>query len=426
MGGGATRQAWKPFLSSGRPRRRLGGIYEDHEFQDLIMFEKARADRTGDQLSVVLCNVAKLNGDKYAIGGVIREFTTSVRTTDHVGWYGKTNLGVVLPLTSREGAEQFVQNLDMNGTKDDVSFRIYSYPEQWLENQNGDSISTETETDTEGDDDPGDSDDSSDHAKSDPANKSRSSVISFTKAVPKWKRALDIIGATLGLVVLFPFLVLIGLYIKLVSPGPVLFRQRRVGLARNEFTFYKFRTMHFHNNQTVHSHHAKDFIAFDKPMTKLDGVDPRIIKGGRILRKVALDELPQLLNIIKGDMSLVGPRPCIPYEADEYHQWHARRFSILPGLTGLWQVSGKNKLTFQQMIRLDITYENKMSLWFDLWIILRTFPTIVQLGLEGARRRINLGKRQMAVATQVASVATHLVETEAAVAAEHSEMRAAK
>ncbi|MCK4516742.1 MAG: sugar transferase, partial [Spirochaetaceae bacterium] len=158
---------------------------------------------------------------------------------------------------------------------------------------------------------------------------------------------------------------------------------------------------------------------FDKPMIKLDGVDPRIIKGGRILRKVALDELPQLLNIIKGDMSLVGPRPCIPYEADEYHQWHARRFSILPGLTGLWQVSGKNKLTFRQMIRLDIAYENKMSLWFDLWIILRTFPTIMKLGLEGARRRMSLGKHQLAVAT-------HMVETEAAVAAEHSEMRAAK
>ena len=422
MSGGATRQAWKPFLSSGKPRRRLGGIYEDHEFQGLIMFEKARADRTGNRLSVVLCNVTGLNGDKYAVGGVIRELTTSVRTTDHVGWYGKTNLGVVLPLTSREGAEQFVRNLDMNGTKECVSFRIYSYPEQWLENQNGDA----TSTDTEGHNEPSDSKGSNGHAKSDLANESRSSVISFTKVVPKWKRALDIAGATVGLIVLFPLLAVIGLYIKLVSPGPILFRQKRIGLARKEFTFYKFRTMHFHNNQTVHSHHAKDFIAFDKPMTKLDGVDPRIIKGGRILRKVALDELPQLLNIIKGDMSLVGPRPCIPYEADEYHQWHARRFSILPGLTGLWQVSGKNKLTFQQMIRLDIAYENKMSLWFDLWIILRTFPTIMELGLEGARRRISLGKHQLAVATQIAAVATHMAEKEAAVAAEHPEMRAAK
>ncbi|MCK4514655.1 MAG: hypothetical protein KAU31_05315, partial [Spirochaetaceae bacterium] len=115
MGAGSTRGIWKPVLGSLRPRRRPGGIYEDHEFQELIMYEKARADRTGDRLSVVLCNVTGLNGDKYAVGGVIREFTTSVRTTDHVGWYGKGNLGVVLTLTSREGAEQFVRNLHMNG-----------------------------------------------------------------------------------------------------------------------------------------------------------------------------------------------------------------------------------------------------------------------------------------------------------------------
>ncbi len=197
MGAGSTREIWKPVLGSLRSRRRPGGIYEDHEFQELIMYEKARADRTGDRLSVVLCNVTGLHGDKYAVGGVIREFTTSVRTTDHVGWYGNSNLGVVLTLTSREGAEQFVRNLDMNGTKDDVSFRIYSYPEQWLDNQNGDPNLTETETntDTEGSDD---FPDSSDHAESEPATESRSNVISFTKTVPKWKRALDIVAPAWG------------------------------------------------------------------------------------------------------------------------------------------------------------------------------------------------------------------------------------
>jgi lipopolysaccharide/colanic/teichoic acid biosynthesis glycosyltransferase len=409
MGAGSDRTAWKPVLGNMRPRRRLGGIYEDHELQNLIMYEKARADRTGNELSVVLCNVTDLGGDKYAVGGVIREITTSVRTTDHVGWYDKSNLGVLLPLTSRGGAEQFVNNLHMNGSREYVSFRIYSYPTQWIENQNGDSDSRVTDR----------KNGSGNGPELNQAHHNEFKVISFTKQVPAWKRALDILGGTVGLIILLPFLLVIGIYIKLVSPGPVLFRQQRVGLARKEFTFYKFRTMHYHNNQAVHSHHAKDFIAFDRPMTKLDGVDPRIIKGGRILRKLALDELPQLLNIIKGDMSLVGPRPCIPYEADEYLQWHARRFSILPGLSGLWQVSGKNKLTFQQMIRLDIAYEEKMSFWFDVGIILRTFPTVVGLGLEGARRRIRLGQDKLAAASQLA-------EEETVVTIEQPEIRAAE
>jgi lipopolysaccharide/colanic/teichoic acid biosynthesis glycosyltransferase len=195
--------------------------------------------------------------------------------------------------------------------------------------------------------------------------------------------------------ILLPFFVMVGLYIKIVSPGPILFRQKRVGYARREFTFYKFRTMHYNNNEGVHSHHAKDFINSDKPMTKLDSIDPRIIPGGRILRKLAIDELPQILNILKGDMSLVGPRPCIPYEAREYLQWHAGRFSVLPGLTGLWQVSGKNRLTFQQMIRLDIEYERRMSPLFDLWIILKTFPTVAGLALDGVGNRMRRGKRRL-------------------------------
>jgi lipopolysaccharide/colanic/teichoic acid biosynthesis glycosyltransferase len=123
-------------------------------------------------------------------------------------------------------------------------------------------------------------------------------------------------------------------------------------------------------------------------MEKLDEYDPRIIPGGRILRKLAIDELPQIFNVLRGEMSLVGPRPCIPYEADEYERWHTHRFTILPGLTGLWQVSGKNKLTFAEMIRLDIAYERSMSLWIDLWIIIRTIPTVIGLGLEGAGNRL--------------------------------------
>ena len=156
------------------------------------------------------------------------------------------------------------------------------------------------------------------------------------------------------------------------------------------FTFLKLRTMRADNDPGRHRAHLKELITSDRPMAKLDNAeDPRIVPGGRILRKLCLDELPQLVNVLKGEMSLVGPRPCLPYEAEEYLRWHSNRFDVLPGLTGLWQVSGKNRLTFKQMIRLDISYCRNMSLWLDLKILLRTGPTVAGLFLEGVANRLN-------------------------------------
>jgi lipopolysaccharide/colanic/teichoic acid biosynthesis glycosyltransferase len=130
------------------------------------------------------------------------------------------------------------------------------------------------------------------------------------------------------------------------------------------------------------------------PMEKLDTTsDPRIITGGKVLRKTCIDELPQLFNVLRGEMSLVGPRPCIPYEAEEYLRWHTHRFDILPGMTGLWQVSGKNRLSFEQMIRLDISYAKTMSFLFDLKILLLTLPTIIGLVSEAVVR--NIGNKQL-------------------------------
>ncbi len=351
---------------------RKHGIYSSRELRELIVYERARADRTGEKLSVVLCGMNGQSGSRRFVNRAIHSLSRSIRNTDHLGWYGRKCLAVVLPLTGYEGAKKFAQSLaeaPANGGENvtgHLEFSIHSYPDKWFESQS-DSGSR-----------PG----------------GRDATLYFTRPVPRWKRALDIFGSAAGLIALSPLFALLAAYIRVVSPGPVIFRQKRVGLARREFTFFKFRTMHYRNEEEVHSHHAKDFIFFDKPMTKLDGIDPRIIKGGRILRKLAIDELPQLWNILKGDMSLVGPRPCIPYEADEYLQWHTDRFSILPGLTGLWQVSGKNKLTFQRMIRLDIEYSRRMSLLFDLWIILRTIPTVIGLGIEGTSRRLKLRKEQ--------------------------------
>ncbi len=153
-----------------------------------------------------------------------------------------------------------------------------------------------------------------------------------------------------------PLLLLIGLVlalaIRLVSPGPVLFVQERVGFRGKLFRCLKFRTMGVNADTGVHQGYCQNLMASDRPMTKLDGADKRLIPGGRILRCLGLDELPQIINVLRGEMSLVGPRPCLPYEYEHYQPRHRRRFGTLPGLTGLWQVNGKNRTTFEEMIDL--------------------------------------------------------------------------
>jgi exopolysaccharide production protein ExoY len=193
-----------------------------------------------------------------------------------------------------------------------------------------------------------------------------------------WKRALDIAL----IVVSAPILVVVGgliaLVIKLGSRGPVIFRQQRVGHKGTLFTCYKFRTMHIGAEINSHRGYTTQLIKSEAPMTKLDaGNDPRVIPFGKIIRATGLDELPQLINVLKGEMSLVGPRPCIPYEYEMYETWQKRRFDAVPGLTGLWQVSGKNRTTFNQMINMDIEYSETSNLWLDIKIISKTIPALM-------------------------------------------------
>jgi lipopolysaccharide/colanic/teichoic acid biosynthesis glycosyltransferase len=196
--------------------------------------------------------------------------------------------------------------------------------------------------------------------------------------VPPWKRPLDVFLILLTAPLWAPVFLLVALLIRSVSKGPILFRQVRVGHLGRRFTCYKFRTMHVGNDVTCHQEHLARLMQSDVPMVKMDAAgDPRIIPCGGILRATGLDELPQLLNVLFGDMSLVGPRPCLPYEYDKYLDWQKDRFNALPGLTGLWQVSGKNKTTFNEMIQLDIQYAQNQKLSRDLIIIARTIPALV-------------------------------------------------
>jgi lipopolysaccharide/colanic/teichoic acid biosynthesis glycosyltransferase len=182
---------------------------------------------------------------------------------------------------------------------------------------------------------------------------------------------------------------MIALLIFCVSPGWCLYLQERVGYRGRRFICFKFRTMKPGSDVTVHQRHLENLMKSDQPMVKMDAKDPRLIPLGGLLRSTGLDELPQLLNVLGGQMSLVGPRPCVPYEYENYEPEQKRRFESLPGLTGLWQVSGKNNTTFSRMIALDIEYARTKSLLGDLKIMLKTVPALVrQVRETRARRRV--------------------------------------
>jgi lipopolysaccharide/colanic/teichoic acid biosynthesis glycosyltransferase len=214
----------------------------------------------------------------------------------------------------------------------------------------------------------------------------------FGIEIPVWKRALDLTCMILALPLWLPVFALIALWVKLVSPGPIFFRQERIGFRGSRFLLLKFRTMKVNVETKSHEKHLEQLINGNAPMTKLDlAGDPRIIAGGRILRALGLDELPQLFNVFQGDMSLVGPRPCTPYEFDRYQDWQKERINALPGLTGYWQVNGKNKTTFTKMIEMDIWYTRNLSFWLDLWIMLRTAPALIMQLLE-SRGLVRIGR----------------------------------
>ena len=205
---------------------------------------------------------------------------------------------------------------------------------------------------------------------------------SLNSPVVSDKRTLDIVLAALSLLILAPLYLAIAVGIKVSSKGPVIFKQTRVGKNGRTFNFYKFRSMHMGMADIKHKEYVQNFIKGDPEndakQIKVFKItdDPRIFKFGRFLRKTSLDEFPQLFNVLKGEMALVGPRPCLPYEWDCYEDWHKKRLNILPGCTGLWQALGRNTVTFEEMVTLDLYYISNISLWLDLKIILKTFPVI--------------------------------------------------
>ena len=325
-------------------------IHPSKAFTSILTRERDRADRTGLEFCLVAFEAGTNNGRGAVTRYLVSLVTSRIRTTDDAGWLDDGRIGVVLPHTSTDGAWKFAHNVlkEFDEESPRPACTVYAYPSSWLSDADGGGEQAK----------PLDS--------------------AILGGIPAWKRAIDISGSIFALIVLSPLLLAVAILIKIVSPGPLFFRQERMGLLGKTFTLWKFRSMHVNADTSVHKEYLHELINNEKSMTKLDNKkDPRIIPFGTILRKTGIDELPQLINVLRGEMSLVGPRPCLPYEAREYQPWQKRRFDTIPGLTGLWQVSGKNRTTFKEMMRLDIAYAKKLKFLLDVKIFLKTIPAIV-------------------------------------------------
>jgi len=349
---------------------------EEHHFLRMLCLERKRTERSGNAFMLMLLSGPRVfpsaEGER-AIRQIVNAVSLATRETDTIGWYeyGST-VAVLFPEIGQPENTSLIIGRVTSALQNalrleqfdalNIVFRIFPNQEVEPDDEDIDLIFYP---------------DASERHDS-------------RRGERILKRGIDIIGGLVILTALWPVLLVIALLIRTTSKGPILFRQRRVGLHGSSFTFLKFRSMYTNNDPRIHQEYVSKLIQgkADQAKTGQTGVfkltnDPRITPLGRFLRKSSLDELPQLLNVLSGEMSLVGPRPPVPYEFEQYNIWHRRRVvEVKPGITGLWQVMGRSKTTFDDMVRLDLKYAKLWSIWLDLKIILQT-PMAVFTG-EGA------------------------------------------
>jgi lipopolysaccharide/colanic/teichoic acid biosynthesis glycosyltransferase len=356
--------------------RRTDGVEDEKDvlvenvFHSMLTLERRRAERSRRPFVLMLLDANLENGTaeeilRQAMGVVV----ASKRETDLVGWYKQNAiLGVIfaevsidgeLPITEtlRNKIESaFVKHLGRDRASK-IAISLHVFPESWDKNSSGWVADSKLYPDLK-------------------------RKVSRKRLPLVIKRVMDIVGSGLLLLMLSPILTLIVALIKLTSKGPVIFEQERLGQFGARFKCLKFRTMYTNNDPKIHQEYVRQFIAGKNVLNKSEGSDepvyklvkdPRVTFIGGFLRKTSLDELPQFWNVLRGDMSLVGPRPPVPYEFEVYDIWHRRRvLEVKPGVTGLWQVSGRNRTRFDEMVRLDLCYCSTWSIWLDLKILLAT------------------------------------------------------
>jgi lipopolysaccharide/colanic/teichoic acid biosynthesis glycosyltransferase len=357
-------------------------ILDEELFHRSICLERKRAERTRRSFVLMLLDLSRLraaDSDGQAFHKVLNSLSRLIRETDNRGWHrSETVLGILFTDLDTEGRNSAGNTLlsRVNGVLyksltfeefSQITISHYTFPEDWdpdvPQRPSDPTLYPDLEQRENG-----------------------------TKLYSIVKRAVDLAGSIFGLLLCAPLLLMIALAIKLNSKGPVLFRQQRIGQFGTPFVFLKFRSMHLDNDSVIHRRYIEQLISGKaerqpsngngKGVYKLTN-DPRVTRVGAFLRKTSLDELPQLWNVLRGEMSLVGPRPPIPYEVQAYQTWHRRRvLEARPGITGLWQVSGRSRVSFDEMVRLDVRYAMQRSFWLDMKILLLT-PAAVISG-EGA------------------------------------------
>jgi len=364
-------------------QRRVGEILEEHHFLYLLGLERKRTERSGKPFMLLLLSAGPLfqsNSGEKVVRNVVSTISSSTRDTDSIGWY-------------EWGSRLAVLFTEIGSTFDNAKLiceKVAAALEEALEPEHLEGIDIKFRLFPSGSDD-------KDHDSNDDTDLVFYPDVSHRRDPRKrgarvLKRCIDVICSLVLLVGLWPVLSVIALLVKSTSEGPVLFRQRRIGEFGTAFTFLKFRSMCQNNDPKIHQEYvarliqgkaeAKQSADGKAAVYKLTN-DPRITPLGRFLRRTSLDELPQLFNVLIGDMSLVGPRPPVPYEFEQYDIWHRRRmFEVKPGITGLWQVKGRSRTTFDEMVRLDLKYAKTWSIRMDLKILLQT-PLAVISG-EGA------------------------------------------
>jgi lipopolysaccharide/colanic/teichoic acid biosynthesis glycosyltransferase len=356
-------------------------LLEEASFVSLLYLERRRAERGKKPFVLMLVDVKTtlaMGQKKSAIDKISLALAKSVRETDLIGWYLEENLLGVIGTELGETAPRVVKmrmlekvrkelQLSLGAEKAElIAYSFHFFPE---ENKDNDS----------------------DHSTNFTLYPDLSRKNGTKKLALGIKRAMDVVGSASALLILSPVYEAVAIAIKLTSKGPVLFCQKRLGQHGKTFTVLKFRSMRTDCDARIHQEYVSQFISgnvrgdskeSEQPVFKIQG-DPRITRVGSFLRKTSLDELPQFWNVLRGEMSLVGPRPPIEYEFKAYDIWHRRRvLEIKPGITGLWQVKGRSRIRFDDMVRLDLKYARVWSIWLDLKILLQT-PGAVFSG-EGA------------------------------------------
>lgn len=337
------------------------------QFEVAASAERMRVDRNGSLVSLLLIKVSEKHDPKNDLEKLVSYMIDRLRITDTAGFVRDGRVGVLLPDTATSGAWKVAADLcelfPAGERRPDCE--VISYPDAPI-SRNQDSQSKEHE--------------------SIPVNGSQNIANQpsghFTKYenmtvanLPFWKRSLDVFGASLGLLVFSPIIVSAAVAIKLTSPGGAFFLQEREGLAGKRFKMYKLRTMR--EDAEKHKRKLRKRSSQDGPAFKMDN-DPRVTTVGRFLRKTSLDELPQLINVLRGEMSLVGPRPLPTDESLACQPWQRQRLLVTPGVTCIWQIYGRNSVPFDEWIRMDLEYASKRSFWFDLKLVASTFKIFVK------------------------------------------------